>query len=347
MPVPRLPDEVIGYIIDHVPDVFALSRPPPEDEPENELALRVQLLACCLTSKAFLPRARAQLYDTVLLEFVIRDVAGQRPFDVVQTRRSSAQVLCIVLHPHLGRLVRTVDVEISIDTADVLDRNLPALVLATTLRAAPNVRALSTFVAQEGLYAPYLPPLYNTIPTMYPSLSTLAIHLYQETGADTTSPALFALLSSLPSLEVLTIRGLHVAPPILPSPLFPFQLRTLTLSESSGSSGIFDSLTANSTDTLTELRLDGSSKVNLAQFTTLRRLDFLLLFNLERFPNVENLAHAAEVAVRERVGPTLVTAPPCVKVLHIFDMFGWIPVTVFEEHFFGVTIPRRPTARDR
>ncbi|KAL8291963.1 hypothetical protein RQP46_001429 [Phenoliferia psychrophenolica] len=357
MPVPTLYDDIIYNIFDKLSehyDHFAL-----ESEPQKQWKkrfMRQHFLPCCLTSKSFLVRARVHLYEEVSLDF---KKGGY--YHILQSESSKAQVLSIALNPHLGRLVRRIAINVAYPSHAEEYPLIPAL-LEKTLSAAPNVSELSMLVVypvdhgEDEEEPPYLLSIFNIITNLGTSLRLLELEWSGTEDVEedlvARSPALVSLLSSLPSLEHLTLKNLHI-PPSSSTPSFLFRLKTLDLTgvEGTGSAAMFDSLVANSSGTLDSLRLPRDIKCDLSQLEALRNLAFQVDFSPLNNPDEdaeeddeddedEAAARLTRAAVQDNVVPTIATTPSGVQTLEILDVNGYIPEDVFDGDFFATTVPR-------
>ncbi|KAL8291968.1 hypothetical protein RQP46_001434 [Phenoliferia psychrophenolica] len=338
MPVPRLRADVIYNIVDMVSETYNHPFGFEPSEAVNESAMRAQLLACCRAGKDFLPRARFHLYKEVSVAFEDRGDYG-----IGQTECSAAQVASITLNPHLGNLVR----RIVVDVKEVpIQKHMVADALADALAAAPNVREISMLVPDEDTGGEqdlirYLPPVYKIIESLGSSLRGLEIRWHcSEPGREDLARyrGVFPLLASLPSLEHLSLKNLHVPQFSSSLPTFLFQLKSLTLTgiHGPGSNAMFTSLATNSSRTLDTLRLPQSIKCDPSQLEALKSLAFLSeIHPRDMWSEVEPKA-----AIRNNVGPTIATAPSCVQNLEINDCFGSIPLEALDGEFFATTVPR-------
>lgn len=139
MPVPTLPAELIAQILDLV-DSGIQGSPPYQD-----------LFNCCLVARAFLSPARTALYRTVRVDLDLVEISDAESDEdgffasrdlfrlESQANRLNRIVGSLSLHPHLGHLVRKLDLRV---VTENMDLELPQEVLAL-VRYCPSVEDVS------------------------------------------------------------------------------------------------------------------------------------------------------------------------------------------------------------
>lgn len=345
MAVPRLPDELIALIVEHLVGLYD-EKGRDDDGNRREAALA----SCCRVGRAFLPPARASLYQRFSIGFepsreeergvegVDEDVAA----DVLQCAWSTERAYGLAMNPHLGLLIRKLDLNVDFRQSDSVDEYAPALALATALRSAPRVVGIRLAATWGEFASSYFPPLFDVLIKVRPSLRRLDLDWsrFEDDVPAPQIPGIYPLLAALPLLEFLTLDQVHL--PNLPVTFVaPFSLKYLSITNITGPAlaAAFSSLTSNSSASLERLVTDGLTKFDLSPFSALNHFDVILAIDAQDFDDPANFEREAHHIARDNVGGMLASAKPSLCVVEIIDGGRVMPASAFNGAFFS-SFPR-------
>ncbi|KAL8280474.1 hypothetical protein RQP46_007122 [Phenoliferia psychrophenolica] len=308
----------------------------PSEEPARDLLERpmkdsalADLRSAALVSKAFLPHARARLYDSLVLKLIAlprerigyweeatRKQAGtteetdpaRKRDNVVPDQTSDKLLLTLILHPHLAALARRLHVSLTGLRQPPRDP-LFAIPVATVLRACPSIEEV--VLGFELDWFDDFKPIGSVITGTCPLLTHLAI-----TSATPPEPTAFAAtLRDLPSLSILSVGTIKILPIDVTNPP-TFHLQRLTIEYDRSENGdAFRFLTSHSGGSLHKIQIEASPKQHYSLAHITGNIDLRI-----QMPDLENdcfdildlggaKQRARWVGALENIIKTLGTAP--------------------------------------